>query len=99
MNVKILIAEFPFHAPLFYGKETGCHITVIVAKCVCAYASDQSWDSNRATDWYWSSTIYGKGPSSGTYEHFKYPFDISKNGWTSNQQSSAKCRVRVVLAF
>ena len=64
-----------------------------------AYASDQSWDSNRATDWYWSSTIYGKGPSSGTYEHFKYPFDISKNGWTSNQQSSAKCRVRVVLAF
>lgn len=62
------------------------------------YASEVSWDDNRSSDWYWTSTIWGKW-SSPIYEHFKYAFDISKGGWTSSQQSFAKCKVRVVFAF
>lgn len=64
------------------------------------YMYEDSWDDNRGSDWYWTSTIKGTWyQSGGTYDHYKYPFDIYKNGWTSSQQSSAKCKVRVVLAF
>ena len=64
------------------------------------YPYDDSWDSNRTSDWYWTSTIYGEWYESGkTYDHHKYPFDLSNNGWTRNVQSSAKCKVRVILAF
>lgn len=64
------------------------------------YMYEDSWDNNRSSDWYWTSTIKGDWyESGGTYDHFKYPFDIYKGGWTSSQQSSAKCKVRVVLAF
>ena len=64
------------------------------------YSSEQSYDDNRSNDWYWSSTIHGSWYASGSsYDHAKYPFDIYNNGWTSYQQSSAKCKVRVILAF
>lgn len=59
---------------------------------------EDSWDDNRSSDWYWTSTIWGNWSSSG-YEHFKYAFDLSKGGWTTSQQSFAKCKVRVVFAF
>ena len=62
--------------------------------------SEVSWDENRSSDWYWTSTIHGSWyPKGGTYDHAKYPFDISKGGWTTSVQASAKCKVRVVLAF
>lgn len=62
--------------------------------------SEVSWDDNRSSDWYWTSTIHGSWyPKGGTYDHAKYPFDISKGGWTTSVQASAKCKVRVVLAF
>ena len=64
------------------------------------YDSDNSLDDKRSSDWYWSSTIHGTWYNSGkTYDHAKYPFDLSRNGWTATQQSFAKCRVRVVFAF
>lgn len=64
------------------------------------YESEVSWDDNRSSDWYWTSTIFGSWyANGGTYDHYKYPFDISKGGWTTYVQSSAKCKVRVVLAF
>ena len=64
------------------------------------YEGESSEDANRISDWYWSSTIYGRWYSTGnSYDHYKYPFDISKNGWTTYQQSNGKFRVRVVLAF
>lgn len=64
------------------------------------YEREESFDEKTPSDWYWTSTIYGKWyANGGTYDHFKYPFDISKNGWTTYLQSSAKCKVRVVLAF
>ena len=62
--------------------------------------SEVSWDDNRSSDWYWTSTIHGSWyAKGGTYDHAKYPFDISKGGWTTSVQASAKCKVRVVLAF
>lgn len=64
------------------------------------YASEVSWDDNRSSDWYWTSTIHGTWYERGqSYDHAKYPFDISKNGWTTYVQSSATCRARVILAF
>ena len=64
------------------------------------YPYEDSWDDKRSSDWYWTSTIYGKWYASGrTYDHSKYAFDLSKNGWTTYQQSSAKCKVRIILAF
>ena len=64
------------------------------------YMYEDSWDDNRRSDWYWTSTIKGDWyQSGGTYDHSKYPFDIYKKGWTTSQQSSAKCKVRVILAF
>ena len=49
---------------------------------------------------YWSSTIYGKWYASGqSYDHFKYPFNMSTGGWHSAQDASGKFPVRVVLAF
>lgn len=64
------------------------------------YIYEDSWDSNRTSDWYWTSTIYGTWYAGGrTYDHYKYAFDLSKGGWTTNQQSTAKCKVRVILAF
>lgn len=64
------------------------------------YASEVSWDDNRSSDWYWTSTIHGTWYERGqSYDHAKYPFDISKNGWTTYTQSSATCRARVILAF
>ena len=64
------------------------------------YAKEESFDDNRSSDWYWTSTIYGLWyASAGTYDHYLYAFDISKGGWTTSQQPSAKCKVRVILAF
>ena len=64
------------------------------------YLREESFDDNRTSDWYWTSTIYGKGYADGTYDHFKYAFDLSRNGWTSSQLAgSILCKVRVVLAF
>ena len=64
------------------------------------YMYEDSWDDNRGSDWYWTSTIKGDWyQSAGTYDHFKFPFDIYKKGWTTSQQNSAKCKVRVILAF
>ena len=64
------------------------------------YEREESFDPNTPSDWYWTSTIYGTWYArGGTYDHHKYPFDISKNGWTTSVHSSAKCKVRVVLAF
>jgi hypothetical protein len=62
------------------------------------YEREESFDAMHSSDWYWTSTIYGK-PYSTSFDHFKYPFDISKGAWTTAQQSSAKCKVRVVFAF
>ena len=64
------------------------------------YAKEESFDENRSSDWYWTSTIYGLWYAmAGTYDHYVYAFDISKGGWTTSQQPTAKCKVRVVLAF
>lgn len=69
----------------------------IVAK---PYEREESWDENHMSDWYWTSTIYGVWyDRGGSYDHFKYPFDISRGGWTPYQQSSGSCKVRMVLAF
>ena len=65
---------------------------------VAPYERDESFDPMHSSDWYWTSTIYGT-PYNTSFDHFKYAFDISKNAWTSSQQSSAKCKVRVVFAF
>ena len=62
------------------------------------YEKEESFDGMRTSDWYWTSTIYGV-PYGSSYDHYKYAFDISKGGWTTSQQSSAKCKVRVVFAF
>lgn len=62
------------------------------------YEKEDSWDDNRTSDWYWTSTIYGVLDNS-SYNHYKYAFDISRGSWTTVQQSSAKCKVRVVFAF
>lgn len=59
---------------------------------------EDSWDDNRTSDWYWTSTIYGI-PYGASYDHYKYAFDISRGAWTTSQQTSAKCKVRVVFAF
>ena len=64
------------------------------------YEVDNALDDNRSSDWYWTSTIFGQWYERGkSYDHFKYPFDISRNDWTAAQQSSGKFRVRVILAF
>lgn len=64
------------------------------------YAKEESFDDNRSSDWYWTSTIYGVWyANAGTYDHYAYAFDISKGGWTTSQQPNAKCKVRVILAF
>ena len=64
-----------------------------------AVAGPESDDSS-SSDWYWTSTIYGSWYNRGqSYDHLKYPFDVSRNGWTAFQQASAKCRVRMILAF
>lgn len=64
------------------------------------HASEDSTDAARSSDWYWSSTIHGEWyAKGGTYDHAKYAFDIYNNGWTKYVQSSAKCKVRVILAF
>lgn len=64
------------------------------------YEREESFDDKRSSDWYWTSTIYGKGyANAGTYDHYLYPFDISKGGWTTSQQPNANCKVRVILAF
>lgn len=64
------------------------------------YEKEESFDDNRASDWYWTSTIYGLWyASAGTYDHYLYAFDISKGGWTTSQQPKANCKVRVILAF
>lgn len=65
---------------------------------VAPYERDESFDPMHSSDWYWTSTIYGV-PYNTSYDHSKYAFDISKNAWTTYQQSSAKCKVRVVFAF
>lgn len=68
-----------------------------VAEC---YEGDEMHDENRAADWYWTSTIYGEWyAKGGTYDHSKYAFDLSRNGWTKYVQAYTKCKVRVVLAF
>lgn len=65
-----------------------------------AYQEASSWDENRTSDWYWTSTIHGTWYDRGkTYDHHKYPFDVSSGNWTDAQQSSALCKVRMVLAF
>lgn len=64
------------------------------------YEREESFDPLHKSDWYWTSTIYGSWYESGkSYDHFKYPFDLSKNGWTTSQQASGKCKVRIILAF
>ena len=64
------------------------------------YEKEESFDENRSSDWYWTSTIYGKWyASGGTYDHYTYAFDISKGAWTTSQLTNAKCKVRVILAF
>lgn len=64
------------------------------------YKWEDSWDEQRSSDWYWTSTIFGTWYESGrSYDHSKYAFDISKGGWTTNSQNSAKCKVRIILAF
>lgn len=64
------------------------------------YEVDDSSDAQRSSDWYWTSTIHGTWYESGrSYDHSKYPFDLSKCGWTANVQSFAKCKVRIILAF
>lgn len=63
-------------------------------------ASEDPLVENRSSDWYWSSTIHGSWYERGqSYDHAKYPFDIYNDSWTSSTQSSALCRVRVILAF
>jgi hypothetical protein len=62
------------------------------------FEREESFIDGYSSDWYWTSTIYGK-PYSSSFDHFKYAFDISKGSWTTFQQSSAKCKVRVVFAF
>lgn len=64
------------------------------------YEKEESFDANRSSDWYWTSTIYGVWyASAATYDHYSYAFDISKGGWTTSQQPKANCKVRVILAF
>jgi hypothetical protein len=64
------------------------------------YKWEDSWDNLRSSDWYWTSTIFGTWYESGrSYDHSKYAFDISKGGWTTYSQNSAKCKVRIILAF
>jgi uncharacterized protein YjdB len=65
---------------------------------VAPYEREESFDPNHSSDWYWTSTIYGK-PYNTSFDHYKYAFDISKGAWTTSQQPSAKCKVRVVFAF
>jgi hypothetical protein len=62
------------------------------------YEREESFDAMHSSDWYWTSTIYGK-PYNTEFDHYKYAFDISKGAWTTSQQASAKCKVRVVFAF
>lgn len=62
------------------------------------FEREESFIDGYSSDWYWTSTIYGK-PYTSSFDHFKYAFDISKGSWTTSQQSSAKCKVRVVFAF
>ena len=64
------------------------------------YANESNDDPNHSSDWYWSSTICGTWYESGkSYDHSKYPFDLSRNGWTTYVQTFGKCKVRVILAF
>lgn len=64
------------------------------------YENEASWDENRSSDWYWTSTIKGVWYERGkSYDHYKHPYDLSKGGWTTSQQSSGNFKVRVVLAF
>lgn len=64
------------------------------------YKWEDSWDEQRSSDWYWTSTIFGIWYESvRSYDHYKYAFDLSKGGWTTSQQNSAKCKVRIILAF
>lgn len=64
------------------------------------YANEQNGDNLRNSDWYWTSTIYGTWFERGkSWDHSSYPFDISRNDWTTYVQAGAKCKVRLVLAF
>ena len=64
------------------------------------YEREESWDENHSSDWYWTSTIKGVWYDRGkTYDHYKYPYDLSKGGWTTSQQSSGNFKVRLILAF
>ena len=62
------------------------------------YDREESFDPMHSSDWYWTSTIYGK-PYNSLFDHYKYAFDISKGAWTTSQQPFAQCKVRVVFAF
>lgn len=64
------------------------------------YEREDSWIEDHVSDMYWTSTIYGVLYQNGnTYDHFKYPYDISRGGWSSVQQSNGRFKVRVILAF
>ena len=64
------------------------------------YEREDSWDDSRSSDWYWTSTIYGVlYESDRTYNHFKYAYDLSRDSWTTYSQATAKCKVRIILAF
>lgn len=64
------------------------------------HASEDPLDPAHSSDWYWTSTIYGTWYAKGnSWDHHKYPFDISNDTWTSKTHSSAACKVRIILAF
>lgn len=64
------------------------------------FASEESYLAGYSSDWYWTSTVYGVWyAGGGTYDHFRYLYDIYNNGWTSSQQSSGNFKARVILAF
>ena len=64
------------------------------------YEREESHDEMRTSDWYWTSTIHGTWYERGkSWDHSKYPFDLSKDSWTTYTQNSMNCKVRVILAF
>ena len=64
------------------------------------HASEDPLDSAHSSDWYWTSTIYGTWYEKGkSWDHHKYPFDISNDTWTGSVHSSTACKVRIILAF
>lgn len=57
-------------------------------------------DDSDHGDYYWTSTIYGSWYERGkSWDHSKYPFDISRNGWTDRTQAFGQFPVRIILAF